>query len=198
MKNFCNRRKFLEYSIGLVATLALPRLTYGEQNRNHDIPKTIYDLHKLPEKNILARMIFGEGRGCPAIQEKILIGQSAINRMEDGEKYNGEKELREVLLKPNQYECFWPSNERTKENFLATLNPKEYDPKNWEQSLAIAEMLIKGGLGKLNKGQTIFTTKKQIKEWGEKETTPGWIKRATKIDTSVIQNSYLFQHEFYK
>lgn len=205
-----DRREFLKgMSATLVTTLISPSLIYAatkeELQYSYATPTKRDDLRKIPEQDLLARMIFGESRGCPTVQEKILIGQTALNRMSDGKKYTGENSLREVLLKQNrykgklcdQYSCFCDTIPKIKNNFYATLDPKKYEPKKWEESLLIVNILLEGSFDQFNLGQTIYVTKELVKKWEEKNASPLWFRRSEKVE-HFTQNEHLFKHEFYK
>ncbi|MFH1521330.1 MAG: hypothetical protein ABIF18_00055 [archaeon] len=213
MEKQYNRREFLKYTTmvttGLVESLVVPETLYATTNEDlrysYPTPKTREDLKNIPEKDLFARMIFGEGRGCPTIQERILIGQTAPNRLNDGKIYTGKNSLREVLLKQNkrkerlddQYDCFCDTIPKIRENFHATLDPLKYEPREWKKSLIIASILLYANFNQFNKGQTIYVTKKLIKKWERKGTSPLWFRKCKKTK-GYIQNDHLFRHEFYK
>ena len=74
-------------------------------------------------------MLYGEARGY-SFTEKLAIAFSAINRVNDGMKYNGET-LKEVILAPYQYSCF----NNFDVNFKKVKNPEKYEPKEWKNVL---------------------------------------------------------------
>ena len=195
-----SRRRFLKNTLtGLVATLISTKPTLASTSRyQYKTPTTRDDLRYIPERDLLARMIFGEARNCPTY-EQIIIGYTAINRANDNKKFNGEKSLSDVLLKiyrgNHQYDCFNNTNPKTATNFLRTLDPAKYDPKSWEKSKALAYMLEKRQLPYLNQGQTIYVTKNRINYWQKTKTTPKWLKNAIEIEYFNIDN---LKHKIYK
>ncbi len=213
MEKQYSKREFLKYTTmaitGLIGNLAIPETLYATTNKesrySYPTPKTRDDLKNIPEKDLFGRMIFGEGRGCSTIQERILIGQTAPNRLNDGKRYTGQNSITEVLLKQNmnkgklddQYDCFCDTIPKIRENFYATLDPLKYEPREWIKSLIIANILLYANFNQFNKGQTIYVTKKLIKEWERKGTSPLWFRKCKKIK-GPIQNNHLFDHEFYK
>jgi uncharacterized protein YerC len=162
------------------------------------------ELINLSDRHQLARMVFGESRGCNGI-EQTLIAHTAINRMKDGKKYNGEGSLANVLLDKDskgrpEYRCFNidSKNPKIKENSRATLDPRQYDPKAWETSLRIAHLTLSGYFEKYNLEQTYYVTKKTIERWKKEGKTNNWFFNATPIDTSSIIADTLLSHEFRK
>lgn len=176
-----------------------------EESDSYKTPRNREDLYYIPEKDLLARMIFGEARNCPTTEEKIIIGQTALNRINDGKKYNGEGSLKEVLLKRtisrgeyyHQYECFSDTSLKTKRNFYATLNPLKYDSGKWEESKEITKFLLKNEFDHINKRQTIYITKNRIKKWNTRKKHPGWYKRSIAIE-DISDNEDKFLHKFYR
>jgi len=182
----------------------------------YEVPTSRKDLESIPENHLLARTIFGEGRGCPTVHEKIAIGYTAINRLYDNKSFNGQNSLREVLLmqtrKKNgslddQYDCFFDRSKNLYilENFQKVLDPQKYEPEKWEESLALADLVIEGKLDSFNKGQTIFVEKntvrkrrekvKKMKEKGE-EITKIWLDRVSQVDLEYHDENKI-QHYFF-
>jgi len=127
---------------------------------------------------LLAKMLFGEARNCSE-NEKIAIAYTAINRVNDNKKWNGET-LREVILKPWQYSCF-NENDVNKKKLM---NPNDYNSKAFEECLDISRKVLSGKYEELNNGQThYFNPKVVYPSWA------GKLKRIGKINNS--------KHDFY-
>ena len=63
------------------------------------------ELRTWNEIDLLAGMIYGEARG-ESLDGQILVGITAVNRATHPDHWNWGENLREVLLKPYQFECF--------------------------------------------------------------------------------------------
>lgn len=186
-----NRRQFLK-DLGIilagasVANFAFPLDSFGAYNNPRDFLKS------LPNEELLARMIFGEARGC-SLDEKVWIGYTPINRMNDKKKYNGEGSLKDVLLYKDQYHCLGPKSEdkKSRDNFRKVLQPEKYEPNLWRESLDIANKIVNGKLKGYNYGQTSFITKDKVSELikGKLPINP------RKID--FIATPRDFKHQFY-
>lgn len=133
------------------------------------------DFNKDSNEVLLARMIYGEARNCSK-EEKIEIAYSAINRVNDGKKWNGET-LREVILKPWQYSCF-------NKNDVNYEKLKAPEKKVFEDCLKVADGVLEGKYSELNLGQTHY--------FNPKSANPKWTDKMKKI--GKIGNS---KHEFY-
>lgn len=144
-----------------------------------------HDFSKDSEKVLLARMLFGEARGYN-VSETVAIGFTAINRANDGFKYNGEG-LKSALLAPSQYSCF----NKWDKNFPKILNPKKYDDKAWERCLKISEKILNGKYDKHNYEQTHYHVKNMKKKG--KPFTPVWAKKMKER-----LNSKGLKHQFYR
>ena len=149
---------------------------------SNSVPKTadynVDDFLKDSDEVLLARMLFGEARGC-STEEKIAVAYSAINRINDGIKWNGET-LSEVILKHRQYSCFNENNVNRKK----LRNPQEYDSRAFNECLKIAKSVLDGKYSNLNKGQTHF--------FNPNDVYPYWADEFERI--GKIENS---EHDFY-
>jgi len=125
---------------------------------------------------LLARMLYGECRSCEDT-EKIAVAHTALNRVNDGKRWNGET-LREVILKPWQYSCFNKNNPNRKK----LMNP---NPETFESCLEIARGVINGAYQDSTNGATHYFNPNVVK--------PSWAFKLTKI--GKIKNS---THEFYR
>jgi len=99
---------------------------------------------------LLARMLFGEARGCSEF-ERAQIGYSAINKINDGVEWNG-RTLREVLNCEEIYDCFG-SNDI---NWPFVSNPEKHDKKAWEKCLRVAKGVINREYEDKTKGATHY------------------------------------------
>lgn len=133
---------------------------------------------------LLARMIFGEARGCSEI-ERIAVGYTALNRVNDGKKWNGET-IREVVLKPKQYSCF---NERDP-NRAKLMNPMSYEPKVFEDCLAIARNILNGDCSDPAKGATHY--------FNPRYANPSWANRMNNIGYLDLGEDKKSEHKFFK
>lgn len=89
---------------------------------------------------LLARMLFGEARSCSDL-EKVAIGYTAVNRVNDSAKRFG-RSLKEVILAKGQYSCFNKSKEN-KKNRAKLMNPESYESEVFRNCLSIAQGLLK-------------------------------------------------------
>ena len=169
-------RRNLMFGIGsclVVPSLILSRgaeaSTYKADSRE--------SLYRESNEIILARMLFGEGRGV-SVGERIAIGFTPINRFKNSEA----KSLAEVILSPKQYSCFNFTPENP--NLKKVLNPEKYNIKAWEKSLRISEAILEGEYDYVNFGPT---------HYHRKDIKPKWVKLMTeKLDSKG------FVHQFYK
>ncbi|MDD5192483.1 MAG: cell wall hydrolase [Candidatus Nanoarchaeia archaeon] len=118
------------------------------------------DFSKDSDKVLLARMLYGEARNCPR-EEKIEIAYTAINRANDGKKWNGET-IKEAILKPWQYSCF----NKDDVNYEKLKNPKR---KIFEECLKIANEVLDGKYKELNRGQTHYHTRAVHPSWADSD-----------------------------
>jgi hypothetical protein len=89
---------------------------------------------------LLARMIYGEARNC-SDSEKAAVAYTAVNRANDGKKWNGTT-LREAILKPKQYSCFNPEDP----NRASLMDPMKHEPEAFERCLAVARGVLSGDI----------------------------------------------------
>ncbi|MBU2104265.1 MAG: cell wall hydrolase [Nanoarchaeota archaeon] len=141
-----NRRQFLRAGGTWVAgNLVFPLGEVWASPR-----KTFYEDS---EQVLLARMIFGEGRGV-SYSEKVAIGLTPLNRVSDNKRYTG-RNIKEAILLPLQYSCF---NQNDK-NFEIIKEPFIYEPKKWVECLDISRKILDGMYNQYNFGQTHFHKK---------------------------------------
>ncbi len=183
-----NRRNFIKQTTGLVATLLVPKTLQATTEKTLTSRDELYHI---PEKELLARMIFGETRNC-STTEQMIIGYTAFNRANDKKTFNGEGSLSSSLLRiyleDHQYDCFDDKNPKIKENFQKTLNPQKYNPKKWDHCKTISYMLLNNRLSFLNQGQTVYVANYQVEKWGKNKNTPRWFKNIEKIDYFNMQD----------
>jgi len=130
---------------------------------------------------LLARMLFGEARNC-SDEEMIDVAYTAVNRANDGKRWNGET-LREAILKPWQYSCFNSGDP----NLPKLKDPKKYDPESWERCLRIARGVVSGEYEDKNKGATHYFAK------GTRR--PAWADSSQMID---ILEPEKYKHDFFR
>jgi spore germination cell wall hydrolase CwlJ-like protein len=130
---------------------------------------------------LLARMIFGEGRNC-SNEEKTAIAFTAINRANDGKKWNGNN-VREAVLKPWQYSCF----NKGDPNREKLMDPTKYDIKSWQECLRVAEGSLDGKYANPTNGATHYYAKGSRK--------PKWAYASNMTDIPEPQG---YKHDFYK
>ena len=92
-----------------------------------------YDFSKDSEKVLLAKMIYGEARNCQK-DERIAIAYTAINRANDGKKWNG-TDVKSAILCPYQYSCFNKNDINRKK----LENPKD---KTYDECLSLADKIL--------------------------------------------------------
>jgi len=184
MDSEINRRRFLGGLVKIVAT----GLTFGgivgcykkEDSAETIIEKeesyVVSDFSNDSDKVLMARMLYGEARSCSR-NERIAVGYSVINRVNDGKRWNG-GDVRSVILKPKQYSCFNQGDP----NLEKIKNP---DMRFFYDCLISAGAVLDGRYSQLNKGQTHY--------FNPKHANPSWkaeMKRIGKIGGSV--------HVFYR
>ncbi|MEK6854603.1 MAG: cell wall hydrolase [Nanoarchaeota archaeon] len=199
MEERYSRRELVEGLIGslLVATIGCCNGSYGNRQRERTVPTSApaqygkeqtvsyktRDFSEDKDEVLLARMIFGEASNC-SDEEKIAVAYSAINRVNDGNSWNGTS-LREVILKPAQYSCF----NRADPNRKRVMNPQAYDEKSFEHCLDIAGKVLAGRYNDPTNGATHY--------FNPNLAQPSWqhnLSRIGKIKTS----KGLSAHKFYK
>lgn len=175
----------------LVVTLTFPNISLNKKENLKELAtkigcsqisaKTNYntsDFSQDSEKVLLARMLLGEVEDCSK-QEIIAVAYTAINRINDNKKWNGEN-LKEVILKPYQYSCF---NEAFNKKLK---NPLNYNKKEFLRCLKLSEEILSGKYKDPTNGATHYYNPSTVKE-------PFWAKKTEKI--GKIKNS---RHLFYK
>lgn len=163
------------------------------------IPKSRNDLYKLSDVELLARMIFGEARGCD-IKERLWVAYTPFNRLNMNKSYFGTNSIKNVLLKiyngTDQYQCFDdnPKDKDAYRNFKKILNPNKYEPSRWLESKFIAQSLIEEGFRKDNRGQTTYVTRKRLNQYDKsKKGRPTWITQSIPIKTPSD-----FKHQYFQ
>ncbi|MBI4154781.1 cell wall hydrolase [Candidatus Woesearchaeota archaeon] len=174
MENY-TRREILRGLTAFLGGLAIGNLN-GLEALAEESYKTS-DLNKDSEEMLLARMLYGEARGCSK-EEKIAIAYTALNRNKDEKKWNGENNLKTVLLKKRQYSCF---NEKDP-NRTKLMNP---DSKIFEECLEVA----RGVLNKRYKDPTNGAT-----HYHTRNIKPNW--DYSKLEERNLEGN--FKHKFYK
>ncbi len=131
------------------------------------------------EEILLARMLFGEARNCSEL-ERAGIAYTAVNRANDGKRWNG-KTLREAVLKLRQYSCFNDGDP----NRVKLMDPERYDKKSWEECLETAKKVLRGEYREANVGQTHYHTL---------NVNPAWASKIDKIG-NIGKSKHLFYRE---
>lgn len=142
------------------------------------------DFSRDSDKVLLARMLFGEARSC-ADEEKVAIAYTAINRANDGKKWNGES-VREAILKSKQYSCFNQGNA----NREKVMNPMAYEPAAFEDCLEISERVLNREYDDISEGATHY--------FNPVLANPSWAKKMEKIgkiQTAKGQSEHIFYRE---
>ena len=135
------------------------------------------------DETLLARMIFGEARG-ESYTEKVAVGFTAVNRANDGKRWNGET-VRESILAPYQYSCF-NSNDENRDKLM---DPQIYDASAFYNCLDVARDILSGNVEDPTNGAThYFNPELASPSWASK------IERIGKIETE----QGLSRHEFYR
>ncbi len=142
----------------------------------------ISDFSQDNDESLLARMIFGEARNCSEI-ERTAVGYSAINRVNDGKRWNGET-INEVLLKDKQYSCF-NKNDPNREKML---DPESYDSNSFYECLEIAGDILSGELEDPTNGATHYFNPAVV--------APSWANKLEKVG-KIDTKRGLSKHEFY-
>ena len=142
-------------------------------------------------------MIFGEARQSDVSEiERIAIGYTAINRANDGKKFNGET-IREAILKHRvndkgeiffQYSCFNYGDPNRKQ----LMDPQKYDSRSFEKCLAIAEKILSGNEKYPAHGATHYYNPDEVKK------KPSWADKIKKIGRIKVSENRLSKHEFYR
>lgn len=150
---------------------------------------TTKDFSRDSDEILLARMIYGEGRGSSRT-EQIAIGFVAQNRTTDGKPGNG-RTLREVILKSKklkngnrvyQFSAFNPKDPNRKE----MLNPSEIH--EFENCLSVARDILSQRVSDPTNGATHY--------FNPSVTNPNWANsmyRVGRINTETGPSD----HEFY-
>lgn len=187
-----SRRQFLRTGTGLAAAIALSPLevladekSQKTENKNQNSKYKTSDFLTDSEQALLARMLFGEARDCSEL-EKVAIAYTAINRANDGKKWNGET-INEAILKPYQYSCF-NNSDPNKEKLM---DPEKYDGKSFQECLTIAQRILKGEYKQYNKGATHYFNPEIVKK-------PKWADKMHKIGKVKVNEEKYSKHEFYK
>jgi hypothetical protein len=127
------------------------------------------DFSKDSERVLLARMILGEAEKCSDL-EKISVAYVAINRANDGKKWNGET-LKESILKPYQFSCFNKElfekvNGKIRKRINSRLkhlnDPMNYNPKEFKQCLILSGEILGGKYSDPTNGATFYYNPKTI------------------------------------
>jgi hypothetical protein len=88
---------------------------------------------QMSDLEVSSRMLYGEGKNCRAI-EQMAIAKTPLNRNNDGKKWNGENNIKDVVLKNgrnkkgvlvHQYSCFNTYNNRDQVENIGNLEKFE-------------------------------------------------------------------------
>lgn len=161
-----------------VSTVEIPKIEVEKQNC------ATIDFLKDTDEILLARMIFGEARNC-SNTEKVAVAYTAINRVNDHKKWNGET-LREVILKSWQYSCFNKDDTNRKK----LMNPEQYDSQSWKLCLNVAEEVLSKKVKDPTSGATHYFNPNIVSSY------PDWASKLTKVGKIQTENG-LSEHEFY-
>jgi len=120
-----------------------------------------------PNEVLIARLMLGEGEGTSDL-EKIRIGYTAINRLNDNKKRYG-KSLKEVILAPYQYTAF-----QNRKGLLK--KPMRYNAQEFLQCLKLSDNLLKGKYEDPTGGATFYFNPKLVQK------IPTWAKYLEKVE----------------
>ncbi len=137
------------------------------------------NLNNDSENVLLARMLFGEARNCSQ-DEKTAIAYTAVNRANDGKKWNGTT-VKTALLTPSQYSCFNLNDPNRKK----LMDPEKYDVKSWKECLAVAEKVLSGE----------YSDSARATHYHTQNILPSWAKSDKMVRIGRIGNS---SHIFYR
>lgn len=147
-------------------------------------PYQVTNFSKDSTQVLLARMIFGEARGC-AYEEQVAVAYTAVNRANDGVNWNGTT-TREAILKERQYSCFNPKDS----NRTKLMDPMKYDPKSFRQCLIVADRVLSGNEKDPTDGATHY--------YEPSITKPPWaskMREIGKIETREGPSAHIFYKE---
>ena len=184
-----DRRQFLNQIGGITALALSPfrvlEVLAEEPSKNY---KTS-DFSDDSDEVTLARMIFGEARSCEDL-ERVAVGYTAVNRANDGKKWNGET-VKEAVLKPWQYSCF-NENDPNREKLM---NPQMYDEKSFRECLDIARGVLSGERKDVSEGATHYFNPQYARpDWASKLEKIGKIEIGKTEDGRPVYS----KHEFYR
>ena len=146
----------------------------NKRQSNEQVNYRTTNLQTDPIELLLARLIYGEARGC-SIQERIAVGQTALNRS----KYLKNKDknkLREEILRPKQYSCF-NLNDINRNKIL---NPSDIA---FEECLEIAKGILLNQLPDYSNSADHYHTK-NIK--------PYWAKSMNPLPNFDVRQKHIF------
>ena len=126
-------------------------------------------------------MLFGEARG-QSDEEKAAVAYTAINRINDGKKWNGTT-LKGVILCPKQYSCF-NSNDP---NRRLLENPGAHDSQSYGACLRVARNVLEGRVADPTNGATHY--------FNPRVCQPKWASSPKMTRIGRVNGS---AHEFYK
>ena len=177
------RREFFRKAVGVALAVSGLEVLAGE-NQGYKTD----DFSKDTERILLARMIWGEARSCHDI-EKVAVAYTAVNRANDGKKWNGET-IQEAILKPLQYSCF----NKNDPNRNKLKDPEKYDAQSFQRCLRISEIVIGKEFEDPTKGATHYFNPDIAKpKWADKMRKIGKIPVGEKDGRTIYS-----KHEFYE
>jgi len=136
---------------------------------------------------LLARMIYGEARGC-AYEEQVAVGYTAINRLRDG--HYG-KSIHDVILAPYQYSCF-NQNDPNLRKLLAPGKKGIIKREAWNRAVKNAWEVLSQEPEDYGKGATHYV----LRGWEEKTY---WTKSPKMQRIGAIPTTHgISKHVFYK
>lgn len=156
-----------------VRYVAPPPVSYATDDFSKDSPDVL-----------LARMIYGEARSC-SDRERIAVGYTVLNRINDGKRWNGET-IHEVILEPDQYHSFREDNA----NRPKMMNPHAYEFGEFLECLDVARGVIGGSYVDPTNGATHFNKPGSRK--------PKWDSMDKIGKITVDDSGRLSAHEFYR
>ena len=146
------------------------------------------NFYKDSEDVLFARLFLGEARGCHE-KEKIAIAHTVINRLR---KWNTEKTIKEVILKPWQYSCF---NKDNIKSIVRLKDPQRYAQKEFSENVKLAKKILTKKYNDPTNGATHYFSPKSMNPPGE---YPEWAKTLKKVGRIKVKHNQYSEHIFYK
>jgi len=170
IKNLDSDTHYIEFWVDKTPTLHKITLNLGNYNPKRtptvEDPKWTGDFYDDTDQILLARLIIGEMEG-QSEEAKVAAGFTVLNRIKK-QNSNWGYNLKEVILKEDQYDAFW--NKDTSEKVRDPLN--HVSQEEWKRCYKIASDVLLGSLYDISFGATNFfstTTNDNFPFWATKK-----------------------------